>query len=203
MREGLPLVEGSGPPTASPMIGQQCRRGGRCCGWGRRRGCWRRKPAAFPRRNRERRAGVCARTADIVQPRQPRRSPGWACSRISAWRLHRWMRSMAGAATTARALVRMASPQRATAPIAATKTEDSGSRLEAEVRGLRGRAFPAHRSGRDHAGGEGRQMPDGPAGKAWRPGFWSCLAGFVEPGETFEQAAAREIFEEAGMRCTA
>jgi NAD+ diphosphatase len=39
--------------------------------------------------------------------------------------------------------------------------------------------------------------------KAWRPGFWSCLAGFVEPGETIEQAAAREIFEEAGVRCTA
>jgi NAD+ diphosphatase len=38
--------------------------------------------------------------------------------------------------------------------------------------------------------------------KAWRPGFWSCLAGFVEPGETLEQAAAREIFEEAGIRCT-
>ena len=37
---------------------------------------------------------------------------------------------------------------------------------------------------------------------AWRPGFWSCLAGFVEPGETIEQAAAREIFEEAGVRCT-
>ncbi len=36
----------------------------------------------------------------------------------------------------------------------------------------------------------------------WRPGFWSCLAGFVEPGETIEQAAARELFEEAGVRCT-
>jgi NAD+ diphosphatase len=35
---------------------------------------------------------------------------------------------------------------------------------------------------------------------AWPPGFWSCLAGFVEPGETFEQAAARELFEEAGVR---
>lgn len=39
--------------------------------------------------------------------------------------------------------------------------------------------------------------------KAWRPGFWSCLAGFVEPGETIEQAAAREVFEEAGVRCSA
>src|SRR5690606_1577106 len=36
----------------------------------------------------------------------------------------------------------------------------------------------------------------------WRAGFWSCLSGFVEPGETFEQAAARELFEEAGVRCT-
>lgn len=34
---------------------------------------------------------------------------------------------------------------------------------------------------------------------AWRPGFWSCLAGFVEPGETIEQAAARELLEEAGI----
>lgn len=37
---------------------------------------------------------------------------------------------------------------------------------------------------------------------AWRPGFWSCLAGFVEPGETIEQAAARELFEEAGVLAT-
>jgi len=37
---------------------------------------------------------------------------------------------------------------------------------------------------------------------AWPKGFWSCLAGFVEPGETLEQAAAREILEEAGVRCT-
>ena len=37
---------------------------------------------------------------------------------------------------------------------------------------------------------------------AWRPGFWSCLAGFVEPGETFEQAAAREVLEESGVKCS-
>lgn len=29
--------------------------------------------------------------------------------------------------------------------------------------------------------------------------FWSVLAGFVEPGETLEQAVAREVHEEAGI----
>lgn len=33
----------------------------------------------------------------------------------------------------------------------------------------------------------------------FQPGMWSCLAGFVEPGETVEQAARRETFEEAGI----
>jgi len=37
--------------------------------------------------------------------------------------------------------------------------------------------------------------------KFWPPGFISCLAGFCEPGETIEQAAARELFEEAGIVC--
>lgn len=30
-------------------------------------------------------------------------------------------------------------------------------------------------------------------------GMWSCLAGFVEPGETFEEAVRRETLEEAGI----
>ena len=30
--------------------------------------------------------------------------------------------------------------------------------------------------------------------------FWSVLAGFVEPGETLEQAVAREVEEEAGVQ---
>jgi len=34
----------------------------------------------------------------------------------------------------------------------------------------------------------------------WPAGFWSALAGFVEPGETVEQAAARELEEEAGIK---
>ena len=32
-------------------------------------------------------------------------------------------------------------------------------------------------------------------------GMWSCLAGFVEPGETVEEAVRRESLEEAGIRC--
>jgi NAD+ diphosphatase len=31
-------------------------------------------------------------------------------------------------------------------------------------------------------------------------GFFSALAGFVEPGESLEEAVARELFEEAGVR---
>jgi NAD+ diphosphatase len=31
--------------------------------------------------------------------------------------------------------------------------------------------------------------------------MWSCLAGFVEPGETIEDAVRRETLEEAGIRC--
>ncbi|MEL7108935.1 MAG: NAD(+) diphosphatase, partial [Pseudomonadota bacterium] len=35
---------------------------------------------------------------------------------------------------------------------------------------------------------------------SWPAGFWSALAGFVEPGETLEQAATRELEEEAGIK---
>ena len=35
----------------------------------------------------------------------------------------------------------------------------------------------------------------------WPAGMWSALAGFIEPGETLEQGAARELYEEAGIVC--
>jgi NAD+ diphosphatase len=34
---------------------------------------------------------------------------------------------------------------------------------------------------------------------AWPAGMFSTLAGFVEPGESLEEAVAREVFEEAGI----
>jgi NAD+ diphosphatase len=35
---------------------------------------------------------------------------------------------------------------------------------------------------------------------AWPPRRYSALAGFVEPGETLEEAVAREVLEESGVR---
>jgi NAD+ diphosphatase len=37
----------------------------------------------------------------------------------------------------------------------------------------------------------------------WPPGRYSALAGFVEPGETLEEAVAREVREEAGIEIEA
>ncbi len=37
-------------------------------------------------------------------------------------------------------------------------------------------------------------------GKGWPEGSFSALAGFVEPGETIEEAVQREVFEESGVR---
>ncbi len=36
----------------------------------------------------------------------------------------------------------------------------------------------------------------------WPAGRFSALAGFLEPGESLEEAVARELFEEAGVRTT-
>ena len=33
-------------------------------------------------------------------------------------------------------------------------------------------------------------------------GFYSTLAGFIEPAETFEEAVARETYEESGIHVT-
>ena len=36
--------------------------------------------------------------------------------------------------------------------------------------------------------------------RVWAKGMYSCLAGFVEPGETLEHAVVREVAEESGIR---
>ena len=42
-----------------------------------------------------------------------------------------------------------------------------------------------------------RRAPAGRTGS-----IWTCLSGFVEPGENFEAAVAREVLEEVGVRVT-
>ncbi|PWN28520.1 hypothetical protein BDZ90DRAFT_210672, partial [Jaminaea rosea] len=36
--------------------------------------------------------------------------------------------------------------------------------------------------------------------KKWPQGFYSCLAGFIEPGESLEEAVRREVLEESGVK---
>jgi NAD+ diphosphatase len=36
--------------------------------------------------------------------------------------------------------------------------------------------------------------------RGWPPRLYSALAGFVEPGETLEEAVRREVLEESGVR---
>ena len=38
--------------------------------------------------------------------------------------------------------------------------------------------------------------------KTWPEGMHSTLAGFVEPGESLEEAVAREVYEEVGIAVT-
>ena len=36
--------------------------------------------------------------------------------------------------------------------------------------------------------------------KRFPPDFYSCLAGFLEPGESLEEAVRREVWEESGVK---
>jgi len=37
--------------------------------------------------------------------------------------------------------------------------------------------------------------------RRFAPTMWSCLAGFIEPGESIEEGVRREVHEEVGIRC--
>ena len=65
---------------------------------------------------------------------------------------------------------------------------------------MRHRAFSAHRSGgHRHRRVDGDKCLLGRQPK-WPERRFSTLAGFVEPGETLEDAVRREVFEESGVR---
>jgi NAD+ diphosphatase len=79
---------------------------------------------------------------------------------------------------------------------AATKMTDLGYRRHCEACG--GDHFPRTDPVVIMAVTFGRKILLGRQ-KAWTPGMFSALAGFVEPGETMEAAVAREVKEEAGV----
>jgi NAD+ diphosphatase len=81
---------------------------------------------------------------------------------------------------------------------ASTKVTRGGHVRNCTNEKLQDRAFPAHRSRGDHAGPSRRQVPARPR-QHFPRGMHSTLAGFVEPGESFEDAVAREVYEE--VRC--
>ena len=90
----------------------------------------------------------------------------------------------------------------ASAPAAASRRcspKAAGSAI-ARSRRLRRAAFPARRPGRDHARRVSRASSCSAARRAFRRAAISALAGFVEPGESIEDAVRREVFEEAGVR---
>ena len=48
---------------------------------------------------------------------------------------------------------------------------------------------------------DGRAVACSAARPRFVPTMWSCLAGFIEPGESIEDAVRRETREEAGITC--
>ena len=78
-------------------------------------------------------------------------------------------------------------------------TDAARGRARAPLPALRRRAPPAHRPGGDHARHRRRPRAARPPGARGRAGRFSALAGFVEPGESLEEAVAREVREESGV----
>ena len=82
----------------------------------------------------------------------------------------------------------------------ATDSAEAGHSWQCTQSRLQDACFPAHRSRGHHAGGRRRRVVARPPGDPGRAGMFSTLAGFVEPGESIEDAVAREVFEEVGLR---
>lgn len=200
MREGMPLVEGSGPPTAPAMIGTQFAPGRPILWLGAQAGM------------------LSPRATRVFLGETVKGSPVFALELPSGFRLEdspisglgvfEDFRAAAsgfspfegGAAATARALFEWHRRHGFCANCGdRTKIEEAGWKRKCGDCGME--HFPRVDPVAIMLAVKGDKCLMGRQA-AWRPGFWSCLAGFVEPGETIEQAAARELFEEAGIRCT-
>ncbi|HEV7692864.1 MAG TPA: NAD(+) diphosphatase [Hyphomonadaceae bacterium] len=200
MREGLPLVEGSGPPTASPMIGAQLAPGRPILWLGPQAGMLSQKYTRLFLGETVKGSPVFAieLPASFSLDSSPIAGLGvFEDFRVAASTMDAFN---GGAASTARCLFEW-HRRNGHCANCGTKTNilEAGWKRKCEDCGAE--HFPRVDPVAIMLAVKGDKCLMG-RGKGWRPGFWSCLAGFVEPGETFEQAAAREIFEEAGVRCT-
>lgn len=200
MREGLPLVEGSGPPSAPAQVGARLAPGRPLQWLGAQAG------TLCPNATRVF-LGQTAQGAPVYALELPS-SFSVDASPIAGLGVFEDFRVAAsamnafdgGAAATARALFEWRRRHGFCANCGApTRIEEAGWKSKCAACGME--HFPRVDPVAIMLAVRGDKCLLGRQA-AWRPGFWSCLAGFVEPGETIEQAAAREIFEEAGIRCS-
>ena len=169
-RLGLPAGRARGPARAARRT--------------RRRAALRRGRRPGRRAGRRRGVGGAARRAAAPRRRRHGRRRRWCCT-PSGW--------PSGSARHP--------------PLPALRQSAGGraGRARAALPELRPRPVPAVRPGRDHgrhrrrAGQPGRARLLGRT-PSWPQGRYSTLAGFVEPGETMEDAVRREVEEETGVK---
>ncbi len=200
MREGLPLVEGSGPPSAPAQVGSRLSPGRPLLWLGAQ------ARTLSPKATRLF-LGKTVKGAPVFALELPS-SFSLDASPIAGLGVFEDFRVAAsamnafdgGAAAAARALFEWRRGHGFCAKCGATtRIEEAGWKTKCDACGME--HFPRVDPVAIMLAVRGDKCLLGRQA-AWRPGFWSCLAGFVEPGETIEQAAAREIFEEAGIRCS-
>lgn len=200
MREGLPLVEGSGPPSAPAQVGARLAPGRPLLWLGAQAGTLSPKAIRLFLGETEQGASIFALElpASFSLDASPIAGIGvFEDFRVAASAMNAFD---GGAAATARALFEWRRRHGFCANCGvSTRLEEAGWKTKCDACGTE--HFPRVDPVAIMLAVRGDKCLLGRQA-AWRPGFWSCLAGFVEPGETIEQAAAREIFEEAGIRCS-
>ena len=218
-RRSCPTSRSPATPTTGSASSAPTTRGSPSGGPTRRPGCWswpgtRLRPVdgALEWRGAGRRAATAPACCSARRTARPT-SPAWS---RTGGRARRPRRVGAAARAAARAgrrprprrrccSTRSGSPSGTSRPgsarAAAGALESARGRPRAALHLVRPAAVPAHRPGRDHGGRPRRRLdPARPADVAGRPGRWSTLAGFCEPGETLEDAVRREVGEEVGIQ---